>query len=123
MLPSRSGNKLRKSTSRTFPQVSAAGLPVQVAAVCYRVRGSFLEFLLVNTSAGKWTFPKGRIVPGLSGSESAASAFTTPILRHGLLHLIPCFVKAIRVPPGDQVGPDANATPRDVTPEPSAFIT
>ena len=48
------------------------GLPVQVAAVCYRVRGSSLEFLLVNTSAGKWTFPKGRIEPGLSGSESAA---------------------------------------------------
>jgi 8-oxo-dGTP pyrophosphatase MutT (NUDIX family) len=66
------GTKLRKSTSRTFPQVSATGLPVQVAAVCYRVRGSSLEFLLVNTSAGKWTFPKGRIVPGLSGSESAA---------------------------------------------------
>lgn len=26
----------------------------------------------MNTSAGKWTFPKGRIEPGLSGSESAA---------------------------------------------------
>lgn len=46
-------------------------MPVQVAAVCYRVRGFTLEFLLVNTSAGKWTFPKGRIDPGLSGSESA----------------------------------------------------
>src|SRR5215475_4047295 len=67
-----SGTKLRKPTSRTFPQVSATGLPVQVAAVRYRVRGFSLEFLLVNTSAGKWTFPKGRIVPGLSGSESAA---------------------------------------------------
>lgn len=52
--------------------MSATGLPVQVAAVCYRVRGSSLEFLLVNTSAGKWTFPKGRIDPGLSGSQSAA---------------------------------------------------
>lgn len=31
-----------------------------------------MEFLLVNTSAGKWTFPKGRIDTGLSGSESAA---------------------------------------------------
>ncbi len=40
--------------------------------MCYRVRGSSLEFLLVNTSAGKWTFPKGRIEPGLTGSESAA---------------------------------------------------
>ncbi|HEY6305127.1 MAG TPA: NUDIX domain-containing protein [Candidatus Angelobacter sp.] len=42
-----------------------------MAAVCYRVRGLSLEFLLVNTSAGKWTFPKGRIDPTLSGSESA----------------------------------------------------
>jgi 8-oxo-dGTP pyrophosphatase MutT (NUDIX family) len=39
--------------------------------VCYRVRGFTLEFLLVNTSAGKWTFPKGRLDPELSGSESA----------------------------------------------------
>ena len=39
--------------------------------MCYRVRGFTLEFLLVNTSAGKWTFPKGRIDPELSGSESA----------------------------------------------------
>ncbi len=39
--------------------------------MCYRVRGLTLEFLLVNTSAGKWTFPKGRIAPSLSASESA----------------------------------------------------
>jgi 8-oxo-dGTP pyrophosphatase MutT (NUDIX family) len=63
---------MRKPFSRAFPQVSAIGLPVQVAAVCYRIRGLSLEFLLVNTSAGKWTFPKGRIEPSLSGSESAA---------------------------------------------------
>lgn len=63
---------MRKPFSRAFPQASGTGLPVQVAAVCYRVRGLSLEFLLVNTSAGKWTFPKGRVDPGLSGSESAA---------------------------------------------------
>lgn len=40
--------------------------------MCYRLRGVSVEFLLVNTSAGKWTFPKGRIDPLLSGSESAA---------------------------------------------------
>jgi 8-oxo-dGTP pyrophosphatase MutT (NUDIX family) len=43
-----------------------------VAAVCYRLSGVSVEFLLVNTSAGKWTFPKGRIDPLLSPSESAA---------------------------------------------------
>lgn len=46
--------------------------PVQVAAVCYRRTAFSFEFLLVNTSAGKWTFPKGRISPWLSGSEAAA---------------------------------------------------
>jgi 8-oxo-dGTP pyrophosphatase MutT (NUDIX family) len=47
-------------------------LPVQVAAVCYRLNGSSVEFLLVNTSSGKWTFPKGRLCPNLSPSESAS---------------------------------------------------
>lgn len=46
--------------------------PVQVAAVCYRRTTLSLEFLLVNTSAGKWTFPKGRLCPWLSPSEAAA---------------------------------------------------
>jgi 8-oxo-dGTP pyrophosphatase MutT (NUDIX family) len=31
-----------------------------------------VEFLLVNTSSGKWTFPKGRLEPTLTGSETAA---------------------------------------------------
>jgi 8-oxo-dGTP pyrophosphatase MutT (NUDIX family) len=47
-------------------------LPVQAAAVCYRQSGFSVEFLLVNTSSGKWTFPKGRLNPRLSASESAA---------------------------------------------------
>jgi 8-oxo-dGTP pyrophosphatase MutT (NUDIX family) len=47
-------------------------LPVQVAAVCYRLNGPSVEFLLVNTSSGKWTFPKGRLCPNLSPSESAS---------------------------------------------------
>jgi 8-oxo-dGTP pyrophosphatase MutT (NUDIX family) len=46
--------------------------PVQVAAVCYRRSLFSLEFLLVNTSSGKWTFPKGRLSPWLSASEAAA---------------------------------------------------
>ena len=47
-------------------------LPVRVAAVCYRLSGSSVEFLLVNTSSGKWTFPKGRLNPGMSASDSAS---------------------------------------------------
>lgn len=34
---------------------------LHVAAVCYRVRESQIEFLLVRTQSGKWTFPKGGV--------------------------------------------------------------
>ena len=44
----------------------------QVAAVCYRVRGSSLEFLLVRTNSGHWTFPKGKAEPGLTHAQAAA---------------------------------------------------
>jgi 8-oxo-dGTP pyrophosphatase MutT (NUDIX family) len=48
-------------------------VPLQVAAVCYRRRGSSIEFLLVNTNGGnKWTFPKGSIDSRLSHSQAAA---------------------------------------------------
>ncbi|HEX4488228.1 MAG TPA: NUDIX domain-containing protein [Terriglobales bacterium] len=47
-------------------------LPLQTAAVCYRRRGTAIEFLLVNTSGGnKWTFPKGDTDPHLSHSGAA----------------------------------------------------
>src|SRR5215472_7134034 len=47
-------------------------LPVQVAAVCYRPRGSSVEFLLVNTNGGsKWTFPKGAPEAAMSHSQAA----------------------------------------------------
>lgn len=51
----------------------AAKPPCQVAAVCYRRSASGIEFLLVNTDRGKWTFPKGSIEPHLSHSEAAAT--------------------------------------------------
>ena len=51
---------------------SKSDLPVQVAAVCFRWNESSLEFLLIKTSSGKWTFPKGHINPALSPKESAA---------------------------------------------------
>jgi 8-oxo-dGTP pyrophosphatase MutT (NUDIX family) len=44
----------------------------QVAAVCYRARGSDIEFLLVQTRAGRWTFPKGSSEPGLTHAQAAA---------------------------------------------------
>lgn len=44
----------------------------QVAAVCYRVRGKGIEFLLVQTRSGRWTFPKGSAEPGLTHAQAAA---------------------------------------------------
>src|SRR5438128_11987180 len=46
--------------------------PDQVAAVCYRHKGSSVQFLLVNTGGGKWTFPKGCVDPQLSAIEAAS---------------------------------------------------
>jgi 8-oxo-dGTP pyrophosphatase MutT (NUDIX family) len=44
----------------------------QVAAVCYRVTGGGIEFLLVRTGSGHWTFPKGGAEPGLTHAQAAA---------------------------------------------------
>ena len=50
----------------------AKSLPLQVAAICYRRRGTAIEFLLVNTNGGnKWTFPKGSTDARLSHSQAA----------------------------------------------------
>jgi 8-oxo-dGTP pyrophosphatase MutT (NUDIX family) len=50
----------------------AKSLPLQVAAICYRGRGTAVEFLLVNTNGGnKWTFPKGSPAAHLSHSQAA----------------------------------------------------
>src|SRR3979490_1420847 len=44
----------------------------QVAAVCYRIRKSGMQFLLVQTRRGRWTFPKGSAEPGLTHAQAAA---------------------------------------------------
>jgi 8-oxo-dGTP pyrophosphatase MutT (NUDIX family) len=44
----------------------------QVAAVCYRLRGPDIEFLLVRTRGARWTFPKGSAEAGLTLAQAAA---------------------------------------------------
>ena len=76
-------SRLPNSASRVRgPQVSARFFHLdhlrqlrgseQVAAVCYRVRKSGIEFLLVQTRGGRWTFPKGSAEPGLTHAQAAA---------------------------------------------------
>jgi 8-oxo-dGTP pyrophosphatase MutT (NUDIX family) len=74
---------------------AAKSLPLQVAAICYRRRGSAVEFLLVNTNGGnKCTFPKGSTDARLSHSQAAereaaeeAGAIGTIEPRHFHLYL------------------------------------
>jgi 8-oxo-dGTP pyrophosphatase MutT (NUDIX family) len=50
-----------------------AGRRTVVAAVCYRSRKSGkVEFLLVRTTAGRWTFPKGAVDHDRSAAAAAA---------------------------------------------------
>jgi len=70
-LPSATG---RSRTGAHWPP--AKSLPSsrveQVAAVCYRIRGTGIEFLLVRTRKGRWTFPRGGAESGLTYAQAAA---------------------------------------------------
>ena len=58
----------RRSSFRLPPNLQR----VHVAAVCYRVREGELEFLLVRTRNGHWTFPKGGVDEDVSHADAAA---------------------------------------------------
>lgn len=49
-----------------------ARYPRQAGAICYRVGPNGVEFLLIRTTGGRWTFPKGGIDAqrGLAGSAA-----------------------------------------------------
>lgn len=64
------GKSLASRTSLT-PTFSPDGAPRKVAAVCFRRGSRGIEFLLVRTDSGKWTFPKGSIEQGLTEAGSA----------------------------------------------------
>lgn len=49
-----------------------ARYPKQAAAVCYRRVAGAVEFLLVKTTGGRWTFPKGGIEEARGVAGSAA---------------------------------------------------
>src|SRR5438309_10731781 len=75
LLPSRSQYGKRQSLARFVPPSQLRRLRVceqQVAAVCYRFSGTSIEFLLVRTRGGRWTFPKGGVELGLTHAQAAA---------------------------------------------------
>jgi 8-oxo-dGTP pyrophosphatase MutT (NUDIX family) len=60
-----------------------------VAAVCYRIRDLTIEFLLVRTRKGRWTFPKGGVVRGLTRAQSAAVEAFEEAGVHGRIEQAP----------------------------------
>jgi 8-oxo-dGTP pyrophosphatase MutT (NUDIX family) len=57
--------------SRSQPYIRARQRE-QVAAVCFRILSTGVEFLLVRTRRGRWTFPKGGAQARLTHAQSAA---------------------------------------------------
>ncbi len=66
-----------------------------MAAVCYRVGGGGIEFLLVRTRSGRWTFPKGGLEPGLTHAQVAALEAFEEAGVHGRMEEDP-FARYIR---------------------------
>ena len=67
----------------------------QVAAVCYRRRGSDIDFLLVRTGSDRWTFPKGGVEPGLTHAQAAALEAFEEAGVHGRMEEVP-FIRYVR---------------------------
>ena len=67
----------------------------QVAAVCYRFGERGLEFLLVQTRGGRWTFPKGGAEPGLTHAQAAALEAFEEAGVHGRIEQV-SFARYIR---------------------------
>jgi 8-oxo-dGTP pyrophosphatase MutT (NUDIX family) len=68
----------------------------QVAAVCYRIRGGEIEFLLVQTrGCGRWTFPKGGTERGLTHAQAAALEAFEEAGVHGRIEEVP-FLNYVR---------------------------
>jgi 8-oxo-dGTP pyrophosphatase MutT (NUDIX family) len=67
-----------------------------VAAVCFRILSTEIEFLLVRTRRGRWTFPKGGAEPGLTHAQSAALEALEEAGVHGRIEEISFLTYRIR---------------------------
>ena len=71
----------------------------QVAAICYRIGKSGIEFLLVHTRGGRWTFPKGSVESGLTHAQAAALEAFEEAGVHGRIEEA-AFARYVRVKAG-----------------------
>src|SRR5271167_4921513 len=88
----------------------------QVAAVCYRVRGGDIEFLLVMTGKGRWIFPKGSVEPGLTHAQAAALEAFEEAGVHGRMEEA-SFARYVRRKRGDLQHSAARAAERSAEKE------
>jgi len=79
----------------------------QVAAVCYRIRNSGIEFLLVRTRKGRWTFPKGGVELELTLAQTAALEAFEEAGVHGRIEEEP-FIRYSRGKGGSVKGSEGN---------------
>jgi 8-oxo-dGTP pyrophosphatase MutT (NUDIX family) len=70
----------------------------QVAAICYRLTKRGIEFLLVRTRGGRWTFPKGSIESGLTHAQAAALEAFEEAGVHGRIEEA-AFARYVRIKP------------------------
>jgi 8-oxo-dGTP pyrophosphatase MutT (NUDIX family) len=77
----------------------------QVAAVCYRLGKHGIEFLLVRTRGGRWTFPKGSAESGLSHAQAAALEAFEEAGVHGRIEEA-AFARYVRVRNGTRRSPE-----------------
>jgi 8-oxo-dGTP pyrophosphatase MutT (NUDIX family) len=82
----------------------------QVAAICYRLTKRGIEFLLVRTRGGRWTFPKGSIESGLTHAQAAALEAFEEAGVHGRIEEV-AFARYIRIKPAY----DRNSSQVEVT--------
>jgi 8-oxo-dGTP pyrophosphatase MutT (NUDIX family) len=88
----KSKNEALRRSARGFarPRRKANQPREEVAAVCYRIHESRLEFLLVQTRrGGRWIFPKGGVERGLTRSQSAALEALEEAGVHGSIEEAP----------------------------------
>jgi len=79
----------KQARSRVSSRSRKPRVRKQVAAVCYRMRKGGVEFLLVQTSGGRWIFPKGGVEPGMTHAQSAALEAFEEAGVHGRMERMP----------------------------------